>query len=165
MNANNPALEISVYIGLRRIHPYAEMIQITVSLSRIYAQTPILYLMDFFALYADNSQKHEKQTFQCTHKQKIPPQDGLRPAQKLQIWINTYLVSLQFPDHTHYFGVCGLHGSYAESGSFRPRSSSPPRRFAPAAFRPRSFRPWSFRPPSRFAPGRFAPRRKFNIFC
>ena len=47
-----------------------------------------------------------------------------------------------------------------ESGSFRPRSSSPPRRFAPAAFRP-----WSFRPPSRFAPGRFAPRRKFNLFC
>ena len=40
----------------------------------------------------------------------------------------------------HFEGVCG------ESGSFRPRSSSPPRRFAPAAFRPRSFRPWSFRP-------------------
>ena len=37
-------------------------------------------------------------------------------------------------------------GSGKESGSFRPRSSSPPRRFAPAAFRPRSFRPWSFRP-------------------
>ena len=35
---------------------------------RIYAQTPILYLMDFFALYADNPQK---QAFQCTHKQKI----------------------------------------------------------------------------------------------
>ena len=52
-----------------------------------------------------------------------------------------------------------------ESGSFRPRSSSPLRRFAPAAFRPRSFRPWSFRPPSRFAPDRFAPRRNINIFC
>ena len=52
-----------------------------------------------------------------------------------------------------------------ESGSFRPRSSSPPRRFAPAAFRLRSIRPWSFRPRSRFAPGRFAPRRKINLFC
>ena len=51
-----------------------------------------------------------------------------------------------------------------ESGSFRPRSSSPPRRFAPAAFRPRSFRPWSFRPPSRFTPGRFAPRIKTTYF-
>ena len=46
-----------------------------------------------------------------------------------------------------------------ESGSFRRRSSSPPRRFAPAAFRPRSYRP-----PSRFAPGRFAPRRKIYLF-
>ena len=51
-----------------------------------------------------------------------------------------------------------------ESGSFRPRSSSPPRCFAPAAFRPRSIRPWSFRPRSRFAPSRFAPRRKINLF-
>ena len=55
--------------------------------------------------------------------------------------------------------------SLNESGSFRPRSSSPPRRFAPAAFRPRSFRPWSFRPLSRFAPGRFAPRRNINLFA
>ena len=38
------------------------------------------------------------------------------------------------------------NGDVDESGSFRPRSSSPPRRFAPAAFRPWSFRPWSFRP-------------------
>ena len=52
-----------------------------------------------------------------------------------------------------------------ESGSFRPRSSSPPRRFAPAALRPRSFRPWSFRPLSRFALGRFAPRRNINLFA
>ena len=48
-------LGISAYV--RRIHPCAEMIQITSSLVRIYAQTPILYLMDFFALYADNPQK------------------------------------------------------------------------------------------------------------
>ena len=38
-------LGISAYV--RRIHPCAEMIQITSSLVRIYAPTPILYLMDF----------------------------------------------------------------------------------------------------------------------
>ena len=33
-------------------------------------------------MYADNPQK---QAFQCTHKRKIH-----NPAQKLQIWVNTY---------------------------------------------------------------------------
>ena len=66
MCANNPALEISSYVC--RKYPCAEMIQITSSLARIYAQTPILYSMDLFALCADNPQK---QAFQCTHKQKL----------------------------------------------------------------------------------------------
>ena len=59
-------LGISAYV--RRIHPCAEMIQITSRLARIYDKTPILYLMDFFALYADNPQK---QAFHCPNKQKI----------------------------------------------------------------------------------------------
>ena len=85
MCANNPALEISAYV--RRIHPCAEMIQITSSLARIYAQTPILYSMIFLRC----TQIIQKSKLFNAHICKNSTTGWFAPCAKTPNWINTYI--------------------------------------------------------------------------